>query len=150
MKKYNQIVKHYENCLEKHGDTHLGVDWPNLEHVNLRYNIMLDILSFSKSDGNISFLDFGCGTAHLLDHMTKNGFSNVMYSGLDIPKKFLAVWNGKYPETSFFCGDVLYSNFKLPAFDYIVMNGVFTEKRELTFEMMWKYSSIVNQGLFIM
>src|SRR5260221_3771151 len=27
-KKYLAIVSHYESCLERHGDTHLGVDWP--------------------------------------------------------------------------------------------------------------------------
>lgn len=27
--RYRSIVDHYEACLEKHGDSHLGVDWPN-------------------------------------------------------------------------------------------------------------------------
>ena len=27
----------------------------------------------------------------------------------------------------------------LPEFDYIIMNGVFTEKRELTDEKMWDF-----------
>ena len=32
-KPYNNIITHYEECLEKHGDTHLGVDWPKIEDV---------------------------------------------------------------------------------------------------------------------
>jgi len=35
-KKYTKIVTHYEDCLEKHGDTHLGVDWPNQQDVYKR------------------------------------------------------------------------------------------------------------------
>ena len=30
---YRSIVAHYEACLAEHGDTHLGVDWPNAEDV---------------------------------------------------------------------------------------------------------------------
>ena len=32
-KSYKEIIEHYENCLAKHGDTHLGVDWPNADDV---------------------------------------------------------------------------------------------------------------------
>jgi len=28
LKKYSSIYKHYEECFDRHGDTHLGVDWP--------------------------------------------------------------------------------------------------------------------------
>lgn len=139
MKKYKEIIKHYENCLDKHGDTHLGVDWPNEEDLIKRYKVMIELITLKKDTDNVTLLDFGCGTAHLLDYITKNGFSNVLYSGLDISEKFVTVCKGKYPETSFYCGDVLNPNFKLPTFDYIVMNGVFTEKRDLTFEEMWDY-----------
>ena len=139
MKKYNQIIEHYENCLDKHGDTHLGVDWPNLEHVNLRYNIMLDVLNFRKSQGNISLLDFGCGTAHLLEYINKNQYSDIKYSGLDISQKFVDVAQSKFPDINFYCTDILENESSIPTFDYIVMNGVFTERRELTFDEMWEY-----------
>jgi SAM-dependent methyltransferase len=139
LKKYKEIINHYESCLEKHGDTHLGVDWPIEEDLFKRYKVMMELITLKKDNDQVTLLDFGCGTAHLLDYISKNSFSNVIYSGLDISKKFVSVCNGKYPETSFYCGDVLNSNFTLPAFDYIVMNGVFTEKRELTFEEMWDY-----------
>ena len=139
MKKYKEIIKHYENCLDKHGDTHLGVDWPIEEDVFKRYKVMMELITLRKDTDQVTLLDFGCGTAHLLNFISKNSFSNVIYSGLDISEKFVTVCKGKYPETSFYCGDVLNPNFKLPTFDYIVMNGVFTEKRDLTFEEMWDY-----------
>ena len=67
MKKiYTTIVDHYEDCLEKHGDNHLGVDWPNIDDVDKRYHVMLDIIRL-PIDKNVTLLDFGCGTAHLLE-----------------------------------------------------------------------------------
>ena len=101
MKKYKEIIKHYENCLDKHGDTHLGVDWPKEEDVFKRYKVMMELMTLKKDTYNVTLLDFGCGTAHLLDYITKNGFSNVIYSGLDISEKFVAVCKGKYPENFF-------------------------------------------------
>jgi hypothetical protein len=73
MKKvYNKIISHYEGCLEKHGDTHLGVDWPILADVEKRFNVMLEVINFNRKDDKIeTILDFGCGTAHLLEHIKK-------------------------------------------------------------------------------
>ena len=140
-KKYlDTIVKHYEDCLDKHGDTHLGVDWPKAEDVNKRYKVMLDIIRFANdSTVKVSLLDFGCGAAHLLQYILDSGIDNVNYSGLDVSEKFVALSKEKFPRTSFYCVDILDDNVDLPHFDYVVMNGVFTEKRELSFEDMWAY-----------
>lgn len=138
-KAYDKIVAHYEQCLEKHGDTHLGVDWPKLEDVDKRYKIMLDIIRLKEDHQQVSLLDFGCGTAHLLGYIEKNHYEKINYSGLDISAKFIAVAKEKYPQNSFWCSDILDPKTDIPNFDYIVMNGVFTEKRELSFEEMWDY-----------
>ena len=140
MKKgYNKILEHYENCLEKHGDTHLGVDWPKQEDVDKRYKIMLDIIRLNEENSIVSLLDFGCGTAHLLEYIKKNKYEKILYTGLDISQKFINVAQVKYPDNSFYCIDIFDSGVALPNFDYIVMNGVFTEKRELSFDEMWDY-----------
>jgi len=139
-KDYSKIIEHYESCLEKHGDNHLGVDWPKLDDVEKRYKIMLDIIRINEENDNIvSLLDFGCGTAHLLEYIKKNNFKKILYSGLDISQKFIDVAKEKHPKYSFFCTDILNSDFGIQNFDYIVMNGVFTEKRELSFDEMWEY-----------
>lgn len=138
-KKYTKIVTHYEDCLEKHGDTHLGVDWPNQEDVYKRYQVMLDIVKFDANTQPATLLDFGCGTAHLLEYAQKTGFDNLTYSGLDISPRFVAVGQKKFPQNQFYCVDVLEDKAAIPNFDYIVMNGVFTEKRELSFDEMWAY-----------
>ncbi len=139
-KKYNTIVEHYEECLEKHGDTHLGVDWPNIEDVNTRYKVMLDVIRFDDSTkAPVTLLDFGCGTAHLLEFIQNNKYQNIIYSGLDISAKFVEVAEKKYLENTFYCVDILENSAAVPNFDYMVLNGVFTEKRDLSFEEMWDY-----------
>ena len=139
-KPYNNIISHYEECLEKHGDTHLGVDWPKIEDVDKRYKVMLDIIKFDGLNLTSStLLDFGCGTAHLLEYIHKNHYSDIKYSGLDISQKFVDVAQNKFPDIDFYCSDILENESSIPTFDYIVMNGVFTEKRELTFDQMWEY-----------
>ncbi|RDC66111.1 class I SAM-dependent methyltransferase [Adhaeribacter pallidiroseus] len=137
-KQYLEIVNHYEDCLAKHGDTHLGVDWPNLQDVLIRYQVMLDVIREGKSS-TISLLDFGCGTSQLYDYIQKNFFSQIIYYGLDISPKYIEVAQNKYPHLQFYCLDVLIDDSKMPESDYVVMNGVFTEKRGLTFEAMWHY-----------
>jgi SAM-dependent methyltransferase len=154
--KYKLIAQHYEGCLEKHGDTHLGVDWPNLEDLHKRYKIMLDVIKLREDRSEkIKVLDFGCGTAGLNEFILANKMNNVEYAGLDISPKFVEVAKAKFPQCNFYCEDILKDDKQLPKFDYIVMNGVFTEKRELTFdemlaffkEMLVKVFAHANKGI---
>jgi len=134
------IVKHYESCLDKHGDSHLGVDWPKLEDVEKRYRVMLDVIRFSKpAEGPVSLLDFGCGAGHLLAHIRARNITDIHYAGLDVSEKFVDLCRRKFPDVPFYQADILDEKTELPQFDYIVMNGVFTEKRELSYEEMWEY-----------
>lgn len=136
-KGYLNIAKHYENCFEKYGDSHLGVDWPNQEDVFTRYNVMLDLIQ-DKSE-NISLLDFGCGAGHLYDYIIKEGLSRINYSGLDVSQKFIDLCLKKYPDKKFLCADILEDSEKLPIVDYTIMNGVFTEKLDLSYEEMFTF-----------
>jgi len=138
-KNYNKIVEHYEDCLDKHGDNHLGVDWPKQEDVDKRYKVMVDMVRVNEDHNPVSLLDFGCGTAHLLEYINAHKIQNITYSGLDLSQKFVDVASEKFPHNTFYCKDILESADEIPNFDYIVMNGVFTEKRELTFDEMWDY-----------
>src|SRR5437773_317615 len=95
---YVNIVEHYEACLEKFGDSHLGVDWPRLEDASLRYEIMLQIIKGEPKE-NVGILDFGCGLSHLYEYLKKRPRSgNIVYSGLDLSSKFVQVSQSKFPE----------------------------------------------------
>ena len=137
---YKNIIKHYEECLNKYGDTHLGVDWPKKEDVDVRYNIMLGLIKMrQKLTSSATLLDFGCGAAHLYDYMQRMNLNNISYSGLDISRKFIDLSKKKHPGNKFYCLDILKNQKSLPSFDYIIMNGVFTEKVDLNFDQMFGY-----------
>ena len=137
-RKYLNIVRHYESCLEKHGDTHLGVDWPKVEQVDARYKVMLEVIRDAPSEP-VQIMDFGCGASHLYEYILKRNIRNIVYSGLDLSKAFVSLSQRKFPLLTYYCVDVLDDHTDLPIFDYVVMNGVFTEKRDLTFEEMFAY-----------
>lgn len=137
---YQSLIKHYEGCLERHGDCHLGVDWPNPLDAATRYRVMLEVMGSDISDPAASLLDFGCGTAHLRHYMVEQGITNIRYVGLDASAKFVELSRAKYPELDFYCIDALSDGTPLPPVDYVVMNGVLTEKRALSFDAMWDYA----------
>jgi SAM-dependent methyltransferase len=134
---YKKIIAHYEQCLKTHGDTHLGVDWPNVKDALTRYQVMLEVIK--EHSEPTSILDFGCGTSHLYQYMQDVGLKTISYSGLDLSTAYIELSRQKYPDNTYYTMDILKDSQDLPSFDYILCNGVFTEKRELAFETMWVY-----------
>jgi SAM-dependent methyltransferase len=147
-KKYLSIVSHYETCLERFGDSHLGVDWPRAADVQKRHRVMLELIRPDTKGQTISLLDFGCGAAHLNDYIREQRLDHIQYAGLDLSEKFVRLSQSKFPANQFFCLDLLDEDASLPIFDYIVMNGVFTEKRELSFAEMLSYFKQLLRRVF--
>lgn len=143
---YFSIVDHYGRCLGQHGDTHCGVDWPKVADVSTRHRIMLEMLR--PSNQRVKVLDFGCGTAHLLDYIKRHELSNITYAGLDILEQSIAICKKKHSDRSFYCCDILSSPDVVPVFDYIVMNGVLTVKCDLSFDAMWSYTRALLKVVF--
>ena len=146
-KRYLSIVAHYESCLDKHGDTHQGVDWPNKEDADTRYKVMLEVIKEDTTD-RVTLLDFGCGASHLYEYILRHTLYNIEYSGLDLSETFIGLSRRKFPSVHYYCLDILDDQVSLPDFDYIVMNGVFTEKRDLSFDEMFAYFQAVVSRVF--
>ena len=146
-KRYIEIVEHYESCLAKHGDTHLGVDWPKARDAETRYRVMLELIR-SPRPRIVKLLDFGCGTSHLYEHILASGATGIEYLGLDLSPKFVELSRKKFPKNHYICADILEEPDAVPTADYIVMNGVFTEKRSLTFDEMLTYFERTLSAVF--
>jgi len=147
VKSYMSIVRHYESCLEEYGDTCKGVDWPNEADAQTRYRIMLEVIKADPT-GPVSLLDFGCGASHLYNYILRQRFDHIAYSGLDLSAAFIDLSQRKFPSVHYYNLDILDDSASLPEFDYIVMNGVFTEKRELSFEEMLNYFKEIVTRVF--
>lgn len=135
---YKSIFKFYESCYDRYGDCPLGVDWPKIEDVDKRYNVMLDIIKDKSTKATL--LDFGCGLSHLYEYLLHNNITSINYSGLDISEKFTEASKKKFPNITYYNIDLLSDNhLELPLFDYIIMNGIFTEKRDLSHSEMFGF-----------
>ena len=130
-------MQHYEDCFARFGDTHKGADWPNDEDAEKRYRVMLDLVR--ESSEGMSLLDFGCGTSRLYSALKSSRHSGLEYLGLDFSAELIEVSKKKYPHIDFICADVLAEPELMPECDYVVMNGVFTEKLNLEFQEMFEY-----------
>lgn len=141
------IVAACERYLEKHGDSYMGVGWTKSQaDADRRNEVMLDVVR--ERDQEVSLLDFGCGLSHLLEYAINAGRTHIQYAGLDLSEKFLTASRAKFPDTSYYRLNVLESPDALPAFDYVVLNGVFTLKVDNTFEAMWDYFTDVIVTVF--
>jgi SAM-dependent methyltransferase len=134
---YTAIVAHYEACLKRHGVGARAVDWKSEADAALRYDIMLGVVSDPAEPATL--LDFGCGLAGLKDHMACKAWPAIAYTGLEISPEFAAAAQTTHPGTRILCLDVLVNPDALGAFDYIVMNGIFTRRHTLSVEVMRTY-----------
>jgi SAM-dependent methyltransferase len=134
--RYQNIVEHYESCFEKHGDNHKGVDWPNAKDARSRYKVMKALM---QPDKGKSLLDLGCGAGHFLEYLIEHDdLTSLEYTGADLSEVFISHCKNKFPDYTWMQLDVLKDPQAL-SFDYVVMNGIFTEKLEATQEAMWVF-----------
>ncbi len=136
----SSLVAHYERCLDQYGDTPAGVDWPNEADATRRYRVMLEVIRHLESGLMPSLLDVGCGAAHLYEHILRLGQIEIEYSGLDLSENFINLCRSKFPDRTFYQMGLLDPQVLIPQFDYVVLNGVLTEKRDIPFDPMWEYT----------
>jgi hypothetical protein len=145
---YLKIAKHYDECFQKYGDNNLGVDWPNYEDTLTRHQVMFELIT-SKEQSHITnntLLDFGCGLSHFYEWI-QTQTNQPKYSGLDINEGFYNTSKNKYPDLNFYHSDILVND-DIPVFDYIICNGTFTEKRDLTQDEMMNFFTLVLKKLW--
>jgi len=142
---YKILMEHYEKCLNKYGDTSRGVDWPNKHDASTRYDVMIDITKSEKKLTKHTLLDFGCGAGHLLEHIKKRNIKDLRYFGADISSRYISLCKMKYPHETFYVIDLMEKD--LPQkYDYIIANGVFTEKLSLSSkEMSYFFIKIIKK-----
>lgn len=130
---YQELVRHYECCLSQHGATHKGTDWPNAEDLATRFTVMLDLCKPLINQGLYTVLDLGCGYGAFLDYLKTYNFSTLInYKGIDLSFKMIEAAKERHDLSDFEVRDILRDKLLPASYDYIIMNGVFTEKRGLT------------------
>ena len=121
------LQAYYAKCFEEHGATPLGVDWHNWQSLALHYDKMLAVLEPVAGDAPApSVLDVGCGFGGLLDHAKFRGTA-LDYTGIDIVPAMIEHGRARHADARFETASIF--EFEPgKRFDYVVCNGVLTEK----------------------
>jgi cyclopropane fatty-acyl-phospholipid synthase-like methyltransferase len=147
---YLNIADYYKQCLIEHGDSNLGVNWPNKSDVDVRHEVMLNILQKNETTTSMSLLDFGCGLGHFYEYIKNNNFIPlVSYTGIDINNEHIEMARKKHPNLNWIATDIHTDNTQIyEKYDYIICNGVFTVKHTLSHEQMWEFMTSTLEKLW--
>lgn len=138
-----KIISHYTKCLlENRGNLVKETDWDTEEKLNVRYKVMADLF-YTPSPGEYNtivsdkILDFGCGTGTFLQ---KTPLALLNYWGCDASMEMITEAKSRYLKYAdrFFHAPL--DKELISSFDWIICNGVFTEKRDYSWDEMYKYT----------
>lgn len=137
----------YRERYAEFGDECRALGWTRADRVQIRHRIMSEVIRWSDHWGTVSLLDFGCGLGHFLDHVHD---SHIRYTGLDIVPEFITECKHKYPDVEFLLMDIADEQAynQLPTYDYIIANGVFTQKLDTPYLSMWEYFTSIVKLLY--
>lgn len=146
MEYYKTLQLHYEKKLAEHGPNAKGMDWPNQEDLNRRFEVLTSI---ATNEHNASLLDLGCGVGLLIDYLQNQDLLHKFeYRGADISSKMVSIAAESHPEFSFEVRDVLVNPYPTESVDYIVMNGVLTEKQDMAQSQMIEFAQNIILSTF--
>lgn len=146
-----ELANHYIACLKQHGDTSNGMDWPDGNQNLKRFNVMTELFMKNISELNrpIRLLDFACGTSHYYDYLQNLGLNKyIKYTGIDINPEAISIAQEKYPSNSYLCLDILDGTHDIGEFDYVVINGLFTQKIGISDLQMKKFLVSILSEIF--
>ena len=141
----------YESEFKKFGDTFKGMGWKRSKDQIKRFKEFSKIFTI---DNKMKILDLGCGTSHFYEFLKKNRIKKFNYTGIDISQEFINISKKKFPKNKYFCVDIINTKKKF-SFDYTIINGIFTQKGNLSEKQMYQFFvkfikkafSFTNKGL---
>ena len=138
-----QINHSYKKKFKKHGESHESVFWNSQFNQFKRYEEILELLIKREKVWNkIRISDVGCGYGALYKLLNKkNKFKNIIYSGIDINKKFIDYCKNKFKKEFFYC-----TSSPPNMVDYCVMSGTynFTKTKNLSLWENYVFKNIVQ------
>jgi SAM-dependent methyltransferase len=117
-----EIIRLYEDRLEKYGRSVKTMGWRDKDQQYLRFKILSEI---GELDGK-KILDVGCGFGDFFDYLKNNGI-DVDYHGFDISPKIIAAAKRHHPDLIFEEKDILAEEMD-EKFDYVFESGILNKK----------------------
>lgn len=133
------LAGHYAATFARHGATSAGVDWGEQQDNHLlRLKKMLRLVELGPAPGQAaSILDAGCGYGALCDELV-SAYPRLEYTGIDLCPEMVACGQKRHPRSRWIVGDLIDIQGN-ERFDYVVANGVFTQKLGTSTDSMEAY-----------
>jgi len=143
------LKEHYTKTFAQYGATPKGVDWGvEASDLNLRYDNMLAVINreTSKPGPLIRLLDVGCGYGGLKRYADEHRY-RMDYVGVDVCRAMISEARLLHPDSEFYSEDFFAFN---PArkFDYVVCNGILTQKLEASVMQMDLFAQQLIKKMF--
>ena len=140
------MAKHYTSAFDLHGPNSQGVDWGEKEWAAVcRNRNMIGVVK--DLNCSTTLLDVGCGYGALGELIRQEGIQ-IEYNGIDVAENMIDYAKSRFgPESDFVCEDFLEWQPRRN-YDYIVCNGVLTQKLDATHLEMHQYSKRLIQKMF--
>lgn len=134
----SRMASEYEERFKEHGDSYLSLGWTSPESTLTRYKVMLDVVELPDLN-KVSLLDWGCGLGHFYEYIQAFPLRRwVSYCGMDASSVFIRECQRKHRFVPFY-----ELNDELPICDYVIMNGLFTEKFDMPWQSFWDHAQTV-------
>lgn len=140
------LRRHYSEKFSLHGPSSEGVDWGADEtKMLLRYDKMLNVIG-EAGENKASLLDVGCGYGGLSKYVGSRNIE-LDYTGIDVAQNMIEWATVNVPSGRFIYGDVLEYQFD-GKFDYVVCNGILTQKLETPGLQMDRFAAQLVRKMF--
>jgi SAM-dependent methyltransferase len=118
----SRVQHYYDEKIQTHGPTALGVDWNSRESQQMRFAQLLKLIDYSLP---YTINDFGCGYGALAEYLQREDHP-FQYCGFDISSKMIARAGELHAQAD----QVVFVNheLELPKADYTVASGIFNVK----------------------
>lgn len=138
--------EYHENRFNEHGPTSAGVDWgTDQSRLDLRYSKMLAVTD-GDTDPKPTLLDVGCGFGGFLTYARGKG-RDLAYTGMDLAGNMIDWACENQQDARFYQGD-FFDHDPAEKYDYIVCNGLLTQKMDLSGLAMEQYSNRLIRHMF--
>lgn len=137
----------YKDLYEQHKGTPMAVSSESWNHKHTRFSMVCDIF---KNDNNITVHDVGMGVADM-GKFIKAEFpeKNIEYSGTEILDEYVDEAQTSFPDSKFYRRDIAEQSFE-DRYDYLLLSGVFHQRRDSTIRDWEKFSQLILKNSFEM
>lgn len=147
MHKISEALRdHYAQAFRSHGATPEAVNWgKDKDGDSCRYRKMLAVIPPNEKQP-VSLLDVGCGYGALLQFAKETNVA-LAYTGVDVVDDMICEASAKHKDANFLTGDILDLDVKT-RFDYVVCNGILTQKLDASHLEMDDFANRLIRRMF--